>query len=161
MVVSKRRRMTRAEQLLRKRQRLYEQTLKAANQIQSEYFEKEIKQIAKRVPTTRFAKRKKSRVKQPLRIDVDVGIRDLPPSSWIHSLRRTASGNVIARFRSTNYTIKGVPEHIFNDWIARKALARTEDTAKPKRWKKGAPSMGAYFDQYIKGNYTILRGIRP
>ena len=96
---------------------------------------------------------------------------DLMPSSvvlsleWIEHSLGSPIGNVIVNIDGRMYTYFYVPSHIFDRWWAGKATCQTDDTGgfsgrKMKRWIKGkTPSLGAFYNQYIKGQYTVARGI--
>jgi hypothetical protein len=54
----------------------------------------------------------------------------------------------------------GIPPQLFEDWWEGKASCRTDDTSSLKRWKKGdTPSLGAFFNQKIKGKFTYIAGV--
>ena len=107
-------------------------------------------------------RRKRTVTKQ--RFEQHAGIISLMPSSVVHYLFYHEKQTVVQmRLNGRNYYAKGVPKSVFIDWTQGAAACRTNDTSSLKRWTIGkSPSLGAYFDQYIKGKYTITLGVfRP
>jgi len=107
-------------------------------------------------------KRKQTITKK--RFEQHAGITDLMPSSFISYLFYHEKQTVVQmRLNGRNYYAKGVPKNVFIDWSRGAASCRTNDTSSLKRWTIGkTPSLGAYFDQNIKGKYTITSGVfRP
>jgi len=87
----------------------------------------------------------------------------LPPSSWIRALEYVETsdgvGSVHAAFTKRWYTFKNVPETLFNAWYAGAAATTTSDKSKARRWSiHDFPSVGAFFNQRIKGKYSFSRG---
>ena len=108
------------------------------------------------------ARRKQTVTKQ--RFEQHAGIISLMPSSVVHYLFYHEKQTVVQmRLNGRNYYAKGVPKSVFIDWTQGAAACRTNDTSSLKRWTIGkSPSLGAYFDQHIKGKYKITLGVfRP
>jgi hypothetical protein len=90
----------------------------------------------------------------------------LMPSSFIDALDyfgpAGGTGNVVAELSGKQYTFLNVPESIFNRWWEGKASCTTDDgngTIRHMRWVQGkTPSLGAFFNQYIKNHYPYARG---
>lgn len=85
---------------------------------------------------------------------------DLMPSSFIEELIYfDVDHKVHAKFGKKWYTFYNVLESIFTSWFKGQATCMTDDNQRTKRWIVGkTPSLGAFFNTYIKNKYTWVRG---
>ena len=68
------------------------------------------------------------------------------------------SNNVDVLLSGIKYRYFNVPEAIFNAWTKGAATCMTSDSGKRKQWWIGkTPSLGAFFNHYIKNKYTWVR----
>ena len=153
------RKKTRSELALEKAQKELAERLQ-----EEEPLEFEDKKLQKKYPSVFVrVKRKKPRrqgKRQLTTIDQHAGIRGLLKSSWISYLFYNDNGHVNARFNGVNYTVFDVPFSVYQRWRDGDAKCKTWDTSRLKRWRPGkSPSLGAFYDQNIKGKYKILRGL--
>lgn len=81
-------------------------------------------------------------------------------SSVVHYLDYFPETKVVqVQLGATWYWYEEVPEKIFNDWRMGDAHCKTNDFMRRKRWWKGKyPSLGAFYNQKIKGRYTMHIG---
>lgn len=69
------------------------------------------------------------------------------------------TNNVHVTLSGRKYTFMNVPPSIFNAWRKGAATCTTDDTGKKKRWWIGkTPSLGAFFNTYIKPKYSFVHG---
>jgi hypothetical protein len=86
------------------------------------------------------------------------------PSSWIDELEWVGDGRVYVSFNGNWYTYSHIKESVFKRWQAGLASCITDDPQggskmHRKRWIKGkTPSLGAFYNRYIKGGYACSRG---
>ena len=80
-------------------------------------------------------------------------------SSFVQSLKYTLpAGDVDVVLNGKKYKFFSVPEAIFNAWWQGAATCMTSDSGKVKRWWLGkTPSLGAFFNHYIKKKYSWVR----
>jgi len=68
-------------------------------------------------------------------------------------------GKVWVLLSGRKYTFFNVPEAIFTSWTKGAATCQTSDSGKRKKWWVGkTPSLGAFFNSYIKPKYIYVRG---
>jgi len=102
-----------------------------------------------------------------LQFDQHRGIRELMGSSVVQYLDYDPETKVInvrlgASRRGTRdyHTTKPVSQSVFNRWKRGEATCRTDDKSGLKRWSEGdTPSLGAFFNVFIKGRYGLVRGL--
>ena len=69
------------------------------------------------------------------------------------------TGNVHVLLSNEAYTFFNVPEAIFSAWTKGAATCQTSDSGKKKKWWIGkTPSLGAFFNHYIKNKYGFIKG---
>ena len=80
-------------------------------------------------------------------------------SSFVQSLEYDTEENYADFVLSgKKYRAFNVPEAIFVSWTKGAATCQTSDNGKKKKWWIGkTPSLGAFFNHYIKNKYTIVR----
>ena len=97
-----------------------------------------------------------------IQFDQHRGIRGLIGSSFINYLDYEPETKVVnVRLGYRNYhTTKDVPQSVFLRWKRGEATCQTNDKSSLKRWTIGkTPSLGAFFNVYIKGRYGLQRGL--
>ena len=87
------------------------------------------------------------------------------PSSFVDELEWVGDGRVCVSLNGNWYTYLHVKESVFARWAAGLASCITDDpiggkkNLHRKRWIKGkTPSVGAFYNKYIKGRYTCMKG---
>jgi hypothetical protein len=85
------------------------------------------------------------------------------PSSWIDELEWHIDGRVHVSMNGSWYTYFKVKESVFLRWQAGLASCITDDPQgnkiHRKRWVKDkTPSLGAFYNKYIKGRYECSKG---
>jgi len=80
-------------------------------------------------------------------------------SSFVSSLKfDIQTGNVDVTLSGKNYRFFNVPEAIFTAWTKGAATCQTTDNGQVKQWWIGkTPSLGAFFNHYIKNKYGWVR----
>ena len=80
-------------------------------------------------------------------------------SSFVSSLTYDPqTGNADALLSGRKYRFFSVPEAIFVSWTKGAATCQTSDDSGQKRWDIGkTPSLGAFFNHYIKNKYGWVR----
>ena len=123
-----------------------------------------IPKIAK-LSKSRPPKKRKTRVQAQLaKLPTIGGIKGLKQSSVAQYLEYYPNKNIVqirlGSFRQRNYYYIGVPRFVFNNWWEKGAICQTTDTSSLKRWKKGKTgSLGAFYNQNIKGQYKKIEGV--
>ena len=110
------------------------------------------------VPQTAVVKQKKADLrhqqKRAIKGAQQILAGQMIDSSWITSLEWFPDERVWVTLNGRKYTWKNVPEAIFNSWYRGAATCMTNDISGGRRWLKGdSPSLGAYFNHYIKNKY--------
>lgn len=90
---------------------------------------------------------------------------DLMPSSFVEELDYVEEDNSVhVNLDGRQYTFFNVPVSVFNRWFEGQATCTTDAPGgwtgrNRKLWTAGkTPSLGAFFNQYIKNRYRYMRG---
>ena len=109
------------------------------------------------IKQARWKKRKQIRWKAKSTLQKAFGLH--LDSSFISELHWLPAGKVHVKLSGKEYTIKGVSEAEFNSWYKGFASCRTDDPTGAQRWYFAkSPSLGAYYNHYIKKKYTWSNG---